>query len=150
MGDEGFAEVYGGRVVCDQLLVENREIDSIGLGEVKGALDARIDKDAVDVGVLDEDFRGEFGNLELLASPCALHASPYFVQFCHINDLAFNLVAAMLANKLLQVLFSAAGYHDGYAVLNQSGCKSPANSRGSADNEDFIEGHDDTNLGYRI
>lgn len=63
MRQEGLAEVDGGSVVGDELLVEDAEVDGGGLGEVKGALDTRVDEDEVDLGVFGENFGGKLGDL---------------------------------------------------------------------------------------
>lgn len=63
MWGECLGKVDGGCIVRDQLLVEDVQVDGLGLGKVKWALDAGVDEDAVQVGVLGNDLRSERGNL---------------------------------------------------------------------------------------
>ena len=47
MRDESLGETDGGGMIGDQFLVEDVQVDGLWLGEVEGALDARVDEDAV-------------------------------------------------------------------------------------------------------
>lgn len=63
MRDECLGKPNGGGIVGDQFLVEDVQVDGLWLGEVEGALDARVDEDAVQVWVLGDNLGSELGDL---------------------------------------------------------------------------------------
>ena len=51
-----------GEIVCDELLVDEVDVDGLGLGEVEGPLHAGIEEDAIEVTMRRRDVGGEVGD----------------------------------------------------------------------------------------
>lgn len=101
-GQKGEGEIDEAGEVDAHLVVEGRKIDFCGLGEVVGGLDAGVEKEAVEVGVLGGD---------------SLHKVVEIVGVVNVVGEAIGF-AAVLADEVVDSILSTADGDDFTAFAN--------------------------------
>ena len=133
------------QVVGDELCLNLSEINRVGLAEIHSSLNARIEDDAIQIGMV-------FGNAEeeeveersaKTLGTCMDRWVPRckfgdFVQLGDIKGSNDRLILAMLMNEFGQPVLSAARNNDSRACLNASSCKSFPDSTGRSNDKHFF------------
>ena len=138
---EGLGESDIAQVVGDELFLDVVQIDRVGFAEIHSSLNARIEDDAIQIGMAFGD-AGEGRSAKTLG-PCT---DPYALR-CKFGDLiqgsnvkgsGDRLLFAMLMNEVNQPLLPAARNNDLRPSLNALGRKSFSDTTSCPNHEYFF------------
>lgn len=121
---EGGGDVDEAGEVDVYFLVESRQVDLIGFGEIVDALNACIEEDAVKIGV------------------GAGHAMHEFIQVLAVTDIVRNSTGSVtvLADELIHSILSAAHCNDFGTLANELLCHAEADAGGGSHHENALIG----------